>query len=102
MSDARREMDRKDKATLKVIGIVVAVLSLLVLFGVRWVGGLIGMGSEGVGWQTAFVSALIVSTVLVVVFAVASGDGLIGELPTVLASFFLFIAFFTVSIAMIL
>jgi len=102
MSDARRDMDRKDKAALKVIGIVLAVLSLLVLFGVRWVAGLIGVGSEGVGWQTAFVSALIVSTVLVVVFAIASGDGLIGEMPTVVAAFFLFTAFFTVSIALIL
>ena len=102
MPDAKRDMDRKDKATLKVIGAVLAVLSLLVLFGLRGVSGLIGMGSEGVGWQTAFVSALIVSTVLVVVFAIASGDGLIGELPTVLAAFFLFTAFFTVSIAMIL
>src|SRR3712207_2415466 len=97
MPDAKRDMDRKDKATLKVIGAVLAVLSLLVLFGLRGVSGLIGMGSEGVGWQTA-----IVSTALVVVFAIASGDGLIGELPTVLAAFFLFTAFFTVSIAMIL
>jgi len=102
MADGKRGMSPSDKTALKVIGTVLAVVSLLALFGIRWIGGLIGMGSEGVGWQTAFVSALIVSTVLAVVFAIASGDGLIGELPTVVAAFFLFTAFFTVSIAMIL
>jgi len=102
MTERKRGMDPSDRALLKVAAAVAAVLTVLVLFGIRWIGGLIGMGSEGVGWQAAFISALVVSTILVVVLAIASGDGLVGEFPMVVAAFFLFTAFFTVSIAMIL
>jgi hypothetical protein len=102
MDEGKRGMDPADRKVLAVIGAVVAVLAVLVLFGLRWVGGLVGMGSEGVGWQSAFISAVVISTILVIVLAVASGDGMIGEFPLVVVAFFVFTAFFAVSIALIL
>lgn len=102
----RRGLERADKIALAVVGIVGAVLTLGVLFAARWVlagvFGIIDLETGGVGWRDAFIAAIVVSFGVIIVFALVAGDGLLGELPLVLSGFFVLIAFFTLSIALVL
>ncbi|MDW3118001.1 hypothetical protein [Roseovarius sp.] len=71
-----------------------------------WVlSGVFGLAvgvSAGVGFRDAFIAAIVVSVLLMIVFAVVAGDGALGELTTMVIGFFVMVAFFTVSIALIL
>ena len=99
-------MQAEDKIAFGVSAIVLCVILVALLYGIKLVGAaLFGWfeqsGSTGVGFNDAFVYAILLSIGLIVVFAVVAGDGILGELPTMVISFFLFILFFTVSIAWI-
>lgn len=102
-ADVRNKpMPTEDKVLLAVLGLV-AIGSLV---GLRWVlSGVFGLAvgaSAGVGFRDAFIAAIAVSVLLMIVFAVVAGDGALGELTTMVIGFFVMVAFFTVSIALIL
>lgn len=96
-------MEKEDKIAFSIaLGLLCAVALGLAL-AVRFIGaalfGWFDAADAGVGLKPAFVAALIVSTVLILLFAVFAGDGILGELPTILIGFFVLTAFFTLSIA---
>lgn len=97
-----KPMPIEDKVLLAVLGLV----AVGVLVGLRWVlSGMFGLAvgaSAGVGFRDAFIAAIVVSVLLMIVFAVVAGDGALGELTTMVIGFFVMVAFFTVSIALIL
>lgn len=97
-----KPMPTEDKVLLAVLGFV----AIAALVGLRWVlSGMFGLAvgaSTGVGFRDAFIAAIVVSVLLMIVFAVVAGDGALGELTTMVIGFFVMVAFFTVSIALIL
>ena len=96
--------DRKDKAESRkiAIGLVCAVL-LLVALSVYLIPSLHNVVetqfSPGVGFKQASIISFIVSLVVLCVLAVASGDGLLGELQFIIPGFFAFFLLNTVLIA---
>ena len=99
-------MQKDDKIALTIFVIVLAALTIGSLFLARWIFGnvfeFINLNQGGVGWRTAFFSSLPLSFFFILIFALVAGDGLIGELGIMITSFFIMLAFFTVSIALIL
>ena len=99
-------IEKDDKIALGVIAAVGAAITLGVLLAIRWlfagVLGIVNLDDGGVGWQTAFVSAIVLSFLFVLIMAVVAGDGVIGEFGLMVIAFFLMMAFFTVSIAIVL
>jgi len=97
-----KPMPTEDKVLLTVLGLVVVA----VLVGLRWLlSGVFGLAvgaSSGVGFRDAFIAAIAVSVLLIIMFTVVAGDGALGELTTMIIGFFVMVAFFTVSIALIL
>lgn len=55
----------------------------------------------GLGLKSAAVIAFFVTVILLIVFAIASGDGLLGELQFILGGFFLFFVIIWLSLAWI-
>ena len=55
--------------------------------------------NDGIGLAAAALAAIAVSIVMVVIFAVVAGDGLIGELQFMIPGFFLFFVFFWLMLA---
>lgn len=99
-------MAKEDKIGLTVI---IAVLCGL-LFGAMKIVQIIGRtffnafeaGAAGIGHSTAFIYGVILSFLIIIVLAVISGGGeLLGELPFVILGFFIFVVFFTLSIALL-
>ena len=99
-------IDRDDKIALGFIAGIVVVVTLGVLVALRWLLagmlGVIDLDTGGIGWRDAFWSAIVISFLFVLVFALVAGDGVIGEFGFMIAAFFLMVTFFTVSIAIIL
>jgi hypothetical protein len=85
-------IDRDDKIALGVIAAVGAALTLGVLIAIRWlfagVLGVISLEDGGVGWQGAFVSAIVLSFFFVLIMAVVAGDGVIGEFGLMVIALF--------------
>lgn len=89
------ETDRKDKDESRKIAIV--LVSLVVVLGVAMLLMLPMLSelaavhlSPGLGLKDAAIISFFVTVVIMIVFAVASGDGLLGEIQFVLGGFFLF------------
>jgi hypothetical protein len=89
------EADNKDKNESRSIAIV--LISLVIVLGV----GILLMlpmaadfvavhFSPGLGLKASAVIAFFITIAVIVVFAVAAGDGLLGELQFILSGFFLF------------
>lgn len=97
-------MTRTDKIAFVVLLAVVCGVGLGGLWLVKSAGiavfGLFAAGSEGLSWRGAFGISVGLGMTAIILFALVSGDGLLGELPTVLAGFFLLVSFFTVSLAL--
>lgn len=98
------EEDQKDKNESRKIAIV--LISLLVVVGAAAMlllpslSEFAGMHLQpGLGLKTAAIIAFFVTVVLFLVFAVFSGDGLLGELQFLLLGFFLFFVIFWLMIA---
>jgi len=99
-------MVREDKIAISVIATIFFVLIFGVMKTVKWMGttvfGLFEAGSQGISYTSAFLMAICLSFVLIIIFAIISGGGeLLGELPFVIIGFFTLIVFFTLSIAFI-
>lgn len=96
-------MEREDK----IAAVVILVITCGVLFGLMWgvhfvgssVFGWFNAADAGVGIKSALIASVVISTILILLFAAVAGDGLLGELPSVVIGFFLLTAFFTLSIA---
>lgn len=97
-------MSRIDKIAL----VILIVIVLGVGFGVLWllkstgivVFGLFAAGSDGLSWRDAFGVSTGLALAIIILLALVAGDGMLGELPTVLVGFFVLIGFFTVSLAL--
>jgi hypothetical protein len=99
-------MQKEDKFAFAILALVLCVVLVGILYALKFVfAALFGWfdesGSSGVGFKEAFFYAIISSVTLVILFTLFAGDGILGELPTMVVSFFLFVVFFTVSIAWI-
>ena len=87
--------DDRDKAESRRLAVVliasVAVVGLAALLMLPVLGDVAATQFEpGLGLRDAAVIAFFTTAVLFIVFAVAAGDGLLGELQFMLGSFFLF------------
>lgn len=97
-------METSDKVVLIAAAIIFGglfILAALLLEGVIvGVTGIVGGIGAGIGILGALPIAIALSIALMVLFGLVAGDA-VGELPTMLAGFFLMTAFFTVVIAVI-
>jgi len=78
---------------LSLILFLAILVTLVVAAGLAWfiLGPAIAAAVEpGVGLRTAALIAFGLSLVVIVIMAIAAGDGLLGELPTMLVGFFAF------------
>ena len=98
--------DQRDKNESRRIAII--LISLLVLLGVAATLLLPSLSEfatthlePGLGLKTAAIISFFVTIALFLVFAIASGDGLLGELQFMLLGFFLFFMIFWIMIAWI-
>jgi hypothetical protein len=98
--------DQRDKKESRKIAII--LLSLVVLLGVAAMLLLPSLSEfatthlePGLGLKTAAIVSFFVTIVLFLMFAIASGDGLLGELQFMLLGFFLFFLIFWLMIAWI-
>tara|TARA_B100001093_G_scaffold480465_1_gene510361 strand:+ start:462 stop:764 length:303 start_codon:yes stop_codon:yes gene_type:complete len=99
-------MEKEDKIAFSVLSLITGAVIVGLLLLVKFIGTtLFGFFTEssitGLGFKDSFVYAIILSTLLITVFAIFAGDGVLGELPTVVISFFLFTIFFTFAIVWI-
>jgi hypothetical protein len=91
------ETDNKDKRESRAIAIV--LMALLLIAGIAVVVMLPELSelarvhlSPGLGIKDSATISFFVSVVLLVIFALFSGDGLIGEIQFMIPGFFLFFA----------
>lgn len=96
-------MDTEKHSELRMWAVVLAVVGGLVLVGALFGPPLLKESvtalDAGVGLKDAALGSFVVTVALFIVFAIAAGDGLIGELQFMLAGFFLFFVIITLLIA---
>lgn len=89
------ESDNRDKAESRRLAVVlvslVAVIGLGALLMLPALGDIAATQFEpGLGLRDAAVIAFFTTAILFIIFAIAAGDGLLGELQFMLGGFFLF------------
>jgi hypothetical protein len=96
-------MSEADRSELRMFGLLLAVALVLILlvlvFGTPLIQGIAAAFAEGVGIKTAAIWSFAVTVALFVLFALVSGDSLIGELQFMLSAFFTFFGLITLLIA---
>jgi hypothetical protein len=101
----RRRMPREDRVALMVIlaviGVVFAIVALLVKGVLATVLGAAAFAEQGVGLQSALLWGVGTSFAITLVFAIVAGDGIVGELPAMLAGFLTMTVFFTATLLFI-
>jgi len=98
------ESDRKDKNEARVIAISLVVLVAVLAIGIFILVPSLAEFSAtylepGLGLRNAAIASFFVTLVIMVIFAIASGDGLIGELQFMLPGFLAFFLIFWLMIA---
>ena len=94
------ETDQQQKNESRKIALaLVGVVSLVVMAGLLMLPSLAEAMAPGLGLKDAAIIAFFVTAILLIIFAVAAGDGLLGELQYMLAGFFLFYLIFWLMIA---
>ena len=98
-------MEKADKIAFTVISvpfgaIIVGIMWLIKLFGIE-VLGWFQEADSGIGFKSSLIISSIISSCLIILFALVAGDGVLGELPAMVLSFFAFTIFFMLSIAWI-
>lgn len=94
--------DDKDKREARSILLaIVVVLTLAAIAAALLLPMLGGIFAPGLGLKESAVIAFFVTVVLLVVFTLAAGDGLLGELQFILAGFFTFFTILWLMIAWI-
>jgi hypothetical protein len=81
------------------LGTALAMLVIVIAFAGPLVSGIAAAFDEGVGLKTAAIWSFFVTVVLLLLFAVVAGEGLLGELQYMLGAFFSFFALITLLIA---
>lgn len=98
-------MDPGKRSELRTWAVVLSVVGVLIVAGAWFALPLLDGGVEalnaGVTLKTAALWSFGVTVVLLIVFAIAAGDSLIGELQFMLAGFFAFFVIITLLIAWI-
>lgn len=91
MGDAE-EKDKKEARTIAIgLGVLVVLVLVAGVFALPFVAAFNAAHlAPGLGAKDAALLAFIATIVVLVVFAVAAGDGLLGELQFMLAGFFSF------------
>lgn len=89
-----------------VVAMTVAIFAAIffILLGVNYFFPIIllwidGTFSQGLGLKNAAIIAAVVSVIIMLVFALAAGDGLLGEVQFMIPGFFLFFLFFWIMTA---
>ncbi|VUD42181.1 hypothetical protein TDB9533_00640 [Thalassocella blandensis] len=100
------EIDNEDKNESRKIAIALIALVIVLLGAVLLLMPMLAEISAlylapGLGLKHAFVLSFFISIILMIVFAVAAGDGLIGELQFVIPGFFLFLIIIALLLAWI-
>jgi len=100
--------DRRDsRVALRILlgfsGLVALFVALLVLAAATTLPGLSDWVAvtfdSGIGLKNAAITSAVISLTVMVVFALAAGEGLIGEIQFMIPGFFLFFVFFWLMIA---
>lgn len=89
------EADRKDKNESRKIAIVlislVTMLGIAILLMLPMLSEIVTTHlSPGIGLKESAVISFFITVIIMIVFAMASGDGLLGEIQFILGGFFLF------------
>ncbi len=93
---------RESRGILLLITVVLLAAAVATLLLLPALGEVVNsVFAPGLGLKPAAVIAFFVTVVLLVVFALAAGDGLLGELQFILAGFFSFFLIFWLMIAWI-
>ncbi|WP_020210736.1 hypothetical protein [Gilvimarinus chinensis] len=93
---------RQARSTLIALIVILALVVLASFFMVPLIAeSTSGLFDDGLGLKNAAIIAFFVTVTLLVVFAISSGDGLIGELQFVLGGFFSFFLILWLMIAWI-
>ena len=91
------------RGDLKILAIVLAAGAVVVLLGITLGGPLLAQVSSalepGLGLKGAVLWGFGVTFAMFILFAIAAGDGLIGEIQFMLLGFFLFFVIITLLIA---
>lgn len=100
------EADNKDKDESRKIAIalisLVVVLGIAILLMLPMLSEIVAVHlSPGLGLKDAAVISFFVTVVIMIVFAISSGDGLLGEIQFILGGFFLFFVIIWLLIAWI-
>lgn len=100
------ETDRKEKdESRKVAALLISLVVLLAAGALLLLPGLADVVAThfepGLGLRTAAVISFFVSAVLMIIFAIASGDGLLGEIQFVIPGFLVFFLILWLMIAWI-
>lgn len=100
------ETDNKDKNESRKIALALIVLVAVLVFAtVLMLPFLTEIAtvylSPGLGIKDAALISFFISIVIMIVFAIASGDGLLGEIQFIIAGFFLFFVIIWLLIAWI-
>ncbi|MEP3669206.1 MAG: hypothetical protein ABJN42_20965 [Roseibium sp.] len=98
-------MSQGDKIALSAIGAVFLVIALGLMLVAKWFlstfFGMFQTIDDGLGFRTAFLIGTGISFATIILFAIVAGEGVVGELPTMIIGFFVMILFFTLSLAMV-
>lgn len=97
-SDSADKRSARTTAVLLVL-IIVTLVAGIVLLAPELFAAMEPAFSEGVGLRTSAIIGFFVTLVVMLLFTLAAGDGLIGELQFVLPAFFVFFLFFWLGIA---
>ena len=97
-SDSADKRSARNTAVLLVL-IVMSLIAGIVLLAPELLAAMEPVFSEGVGLRTSAIISFFVTLVVMLLFTLAAGDGLIGELQFVLPAFFVFFLFFWLGIA---
>lgn len=104
--EKKKAVAREDKVALLVLSLLSAFIVVAILYAIKVIlqmfGVVLDTAADGIGFKSAFVASVGLSFIFMLIFALFAGDGVIGELGVMLIGFFVMIAFFTVSIALIL
>ncbi|HEY7885754.1 MAG TPA: hypothetical protein VIC08_12495 [Cellvibrionaceae bacterium] len=82
---------REARSILLAIVVVLALAAIAFFLLLPMLGGITGgIFAPGLGLKESAIIAFFVTVVLLVIFTLAAGDGLLGELQFILAGFFTF------------
>ena len=99
-------MEKEDKIAFSIITLIFCSIAVALMLIVKFVlssvfGFFATADTTGIGYKDAFLYSIVISVLIMILFAMIGGDGVLGELTVMIAGFFLFVVFFTVSIAWI-